>query len=35
MNILIDILPNKVNIEGEDYEINSDFRTSILFEFLM
>ncbi|WP_346962404.1 bacteriophage Gp15 family protein [Clostridium sp.] len=35
MNLLIDLLPNKVNIEGEDYEINSDFRTSILFELLM
>ncbi|CAM3017706.1 bacteriophage Gp15 family protein [Hathewaya histolytica] len=35
MNILIDILPTTVNIEGEDYEINSDFRTSILFELLM
>ena len=35
MNILIDILPNEVNIEGEDYKINSDFRTSILFELLM
>lgn len=34
MNILIDILPNKVTIDGEDYEINSDFRTSILFELL-
>lgn len=35
MNILIDILPTTVNIEGEDYKINSDFRTSILFELLM
>ncbi|WP_027631921.1 bacteriophage Gp15 family protein [Clostridium hydrogeniformans] len=35
MNILIDILPTIVNIEGENYEINSDFRTSILFELLM
>lgn len=35
MNILIDLLPIKVNIEGEDYKINSDFRTSILFELLM
>ncbi len=35
MNILIDLLPDKVNIEGEDYEINSDFGTSILFELLM
>lgn len=35
MNILIDLLPTTVNIEGEDYKINSDFRTSILFELLM
>ena len=35
MNILIDIVPTSVDIEGEDYEINSDFRTSILFELLM
>lgn len=35
MNLLIDVVPTSVNIEGEDYEINSDFRTSILFELLM
>lgn len=35
MNILIDELPNTVKIEGIEYEINSDFRTSILFELLM
>ena len=35
MNILIDLVPTKVNIEGEDYKINSDFRASILFELLM
>ncbi|MEG0133557.1 MAG: bacteriophage Gp15 family protein [Clostridium sp.] len=35
MNLLIDIAPRSVTIEGEDYEINSDFRTSILFELLM
>ncbi|CAM2828234.1 bacteriophage Gp15 family protein [Hathewaya histolytica] len=35
MNILIDILPTTVNIEGVEYAINSDFRTSILFELLM
>ncbi|WP_404988097.1 bacteriophage Gp15 family protein [Clostridium culturomicium] len=35
MNILIDIVPTSVDIGGEDYEINSDFRTSILFELLM
>lgn len=35
INILIDELPTKVEIEGTKYEINSDFRTSILFELLM
>lgn len=35
MNMLIDLVPTTVNIEGEDYDINSDFRTSILFELLM
>lgn len=35
MNILIDILPVTVNIESVEHEINSDFRTSILFELLM
>lgn len=35
MNILIDVLPKSVEIEGEDYRINSDFRTSILFELLI
>lgn len=35
MNILIDLVPQTVTIEGEDYKINSDFRTSILFELLM
>ncbi|MEG0309151.1 MAG: bacteriophage Gp15 family protein [Clostridium sp.] len=35
MNLLIDIALRNVDIEGEDYEINSDFRTSILFELLM
>lgn len=35
MNILIDLLPTKVEIEGIEYEINSDFRTSMLFELLM
>lgn len=33
-NILIDLLPNEVEIDNEVYEINSDFRTSILFEML-
>jgi len=35
MNLLIDLVPQTVNIEGEDYEINSDFRTSILLELLI
>lgn len=35
MNLLIDIIPKTINIEGKNYEINSDFRTSILFELLM
>ena len=35
MNLLIDLLPTTVNIEGIEYKINSDFRTSILFELLM
>lgn len=35
MNLLIDVVPTTVDIEGTDYEINSDFRISILFELLM
>ncbi|MEG1411282.1 MAG: bacteriophage Gp15 family protein, partial [Terrisporobacter sp.] len=35
MNILIDILPDEVKIGNKMYKINSDFRTSILFELLM
>lgn len=35
MNLLIDLVPNEVEISGKMYEINSDFRTSILFEQLM
>ena len=35
MNLLIDLLPNSVDVNGVEYEINSDFRTSILFELLM
>lgn len=35
MNILIDLLPKKVDIEGESYEINWDFRTSMLFEMMI
>lgn len=35
MNILIDLLPKCVEIGGNEYEINFDFRTSILFEMMM
>ena len=35
MNILIDLLPSSVEIEGTEYEIRSDFRTSVLFSILM
>lgn len=35
MNILIDLLPSTLNVGGFDYEINNDFRTSILFELMM
>lgn len=35
MNLLIDLVPTTVEIEGVEYEINSDFRTSILFELMM
>ena len=35
MNILIDKLPTSFNVEGIEYEFNSDFRTSILFCLLM
>ena len=35
MNILIDLVPTSVNIDNEEYDINSDFRISILFELLM
>lgn len=35
MNMLLDKLPLTLEIEGVEYEINSDFRTSIKFELLM
>lgn len=35
MNILIDLLPEYVEIDGKKYPINTDFRISILFELLM
>ena len=34
-NILLDTLPETVEIDGAEYWINSDFRISILFELLM
>ena len=34
-NLLIDKLPNKVEIGGNEYEINSDFRCSLLFEMMI
>lgn len=34
-NILIDRLPNTVTINGVEYKINSDFRTSLLFDMLI
>lgn len=35
MNILIDLLPEHVEIDGIEYKINTDFRISIMFELLM
>lgn len=35
MNILIDKLPHQVKIDGVNYQINCDFRTSIKFELLI
>lgn len=35
MNILIDLLPKSVEVAGAEYEINFDFRTSILFEMMI
>lgn len=34
-NILIDQLPESVTVNGEEYAINTDFRTSMLFEMMM
>lgn len=33
--MLIDVLPENVEIDGEEYKINTDFRISILFEMLI
>lgn len=35
MNILIDILPEKIEINNRAYEVNSDFRTLILINLLL
>lgn len=35
MNILVDLIPNSVEVNGIEYEINTNFRTSILFEMMM
>lgn len=35
MNILIDVVPDTVEIDGVEYDINTDFRISIMFELLM
>ena len=35
MNIILDELPHSVVIDGSSYEIDTSFRTSILFEIMM
>lgn len=35
MNILIDTLPETVMVGGQEYEIRTDFRISVMFELLM
>lgn len=35
MSLLIDSVPDTVNINGAEFKINSDFRTAILFEQMM
>ncbi|NBI08059.1 bacteriophage Gp15 family protein [Senegalia massiliensis] len=35
MNILIDLVPDTVEIDGIDYKINTCFRISMMFELLM
>jgi len=35
MNMLIDVLPDEITVDGTKYAINSDFRTSMLFELMM
>lgn len=34
-NIILDRLPDKVEVGGKEYQIYADFRTSILFETMM
>ena len=35
MNVLTDHLPNSVLISGEEYPINTDFRTSVRYELML
>ena len=35
MNMLVDLLPETVNIDGAEVPINTDFRISILYELLI
>lgn len=35
MNILIDLLPTEVEVDGVIYPINTDFRVAMMFEMLM
>lgn len=35
MNMLIDDLPSGVTIDGEYYDLNTDYRYSVIFEMLM
>lgn len=35
MNLLIDLVPNSIEVGGKNYDINSDFRVSVLFEMMM
>lgn len=34
-NMLVDVLPETVDIDGVEYEIESNFRTFVLFEMMM
>ncbi|WP_219694301.1 Gp15 family bacteriophage protein, partial [Clostridioides difficile] len=34
-NILIDVLPEHIKIDDKVYKINSDFRTSMIFEMMI